>query len=554
MLFIAALPHIVHAQIPAFPGAEGYGSYSKGGRGGDIIIVSNLNDSGPGSLRSAVEKDGPRTVLFETAGIIDLKSPLVFSDPYITIAGQTAPEPGITIRGERVKLQTNHVIIRFIRFRPGDYLKGTSVDWGSLDALDIGLEDSDDVHDIIIDHCSFSWAMDENIGIWHYSNNITIQNSIISEGLHFPKQHPKTGKGLLIGLFSNRISILKNLFAHNYERNPFMNANGHLDFRNNIIYNAGVRVMRFNNGKGRLQTVNIVNNVMIHGPETEYSNEIQIIRNSKDLYNGKIFIEGNQSDLNPQFNSDNWKMVIDQLTLDQFSSEALSSSEFPVENTNTLPTNELYNTLQSDIGATLPVRDQIDERILLNLEHKEGRYISRPEQLFGWPYFKETTQSFDPDNHWQKKYDIDLSNPAEAHADYNKNGYTNLEEFLNRTHPYEDETEWKRIGNLNNNIFTSAFDLTGQTTGDETTVDLQSNYPNPFNGTTNIPLSIKSTGFYELDILNSIGQRVAELASSTLVPGEYHYAWNANGFPSGVYFVKLSGRGKTTLQKIVLIK
>lgn len=554
LFIIFVLPGTALSQTLAFPGAEGYGSYSKGGRGGDIMVISNLEDSGPGSLREAVEREGARTILFETGGIIDLKSPLVISNPFITIAGQTAPEPGITIRGERVQIQTNHVIVRFVRFRPGDYLQGKEVDWSSLDAVDIGLENSDEVHDIIFDHCSFSWAMDENIGIWHQSNNITIQNSMISEGLHYPRLHPKTGKALLIGLNADRISILKNLFAHNYQRNPYMNANGHLDFRNNIIYNGGDRIMRFNNAMGQLQTVNVVNNVLIQGPESKYMYEIYIRRTSNGIYNGKIFVKGNLSDQNPQFKDNNWRMVVDEETLSPFPGSARSSTEFPVENTQTLPPENLYNTLHSNIGATLPSRDQVDDRILHNVQLKEGRYIAQPSQLFGWPRLTETRQNMDPDNGWQRQYEIDLFNPAEANADYNGNGFTNLEEFLNKTDPYNDETEWKRIGNINETGLFTTFGDVNQSMGEETSLELEVNYPNPFNSTTNIPFTVKSTAFYELDILNSIGQRVARLANSTLVPGEYQYVWNADGFPSGVYFVKLTGQGYSKLQKVVLIK
>ncbi|MEX1268585.1 MAG: T9SS type A sorting domain-containing protein [Balneolaceae bacterium] len=561
---LLTLPVVVQAQVPAFPGAEGYGSYSKGGRGGKLLIVTNLNDSGPGSLRDAVEREGPRTILFEVGGIIDLTSSLVISDPYISIAGQSAPDPGITIRGHQLAVQTHDVVVRFIRFRPGDYLKNkeAEVDWASLDAVDIGLEGSDDVHDIIFDHCSFSWAMDENIGIWHNSKNITIQNSIISEGLHNPRLNPQTGKALLIGMLSDSISILKNLFAHNYERNPFMNANGHLDFRNNIIYNGGDRVLRFNSGSGRLQTVNLVNNVVLEGPESSYSHEIQIRLNSNDIYNGKIYAVGNLSDRNPRYNSNNWRMVINQQSRTPFPRNARSLKEFSTENTETLPPENLFEVLDSNIGATLPARDQVDERIIHDVEHKTGEYAASPGQLFGWPVMAKTYRKIDADSSWQRQHNINLFNPEEAGDDYNKNGYTNLEEFLNETDPHQDQTDWKRIGILATAMDFSPASIQGEGQGENSTGEEQddeepafrANYPNPFNSTTNIPFRVKSATAYTLEVINSTGQRVAILASSTLVPGDYRYTWNADNYPSGVYFVRLSWPGHSKIQKAVLVK
>lgn len=552
-------PGNVQGQIPAFPGAEGYGSYAKGGRGGELIIVSNLNNSGPGSLRDAVERKGPRTILFEVGGIIDLESTLTIANPFITIAGQTAPEPGLTIRGHQLSVQTHDVVVRFIRFRPGDYLKakGKDVDWGSLDAVDIGLEDSDEVHDIIFDHCSFSWAMDENIGIWHHSKNVTIQNSIISEGLHYNRLHPTTGKALLIGLFSDQISIIKNLFAHNYERNPFMNSNGHLDFRNNIIYNGGDRVLRFNSGSGQEQTVNLVKNVIIEGPESDYTNEIQIRLNSNDIYNGKIFADKNLTDQNTRFNEDNWRMVINQQSLKPFPPQkARSYVQFPVKNTTTLPAEDLYNTLRQNIGVTLPQRDHVDERILHDVEHKTGKYVASPQQTFGWPKHDETKQKLDVGSVWQKQHNIDLFNPEDANADYNSNGYSNLEEFINNTDPHNDQTSWNYIGNIGSGDFSIA--STDQSRLEEPAGEksplLQPNFPNPFNSTTNIPFTVHSTATYNLEIINSTGQRVATLATATLVPGEYQYIWNADAFPSGVYFVRLKWPGETKIQKVVLVK
>ena len=550
-------------QLPAFPGAEGFGAYSEGGRGGDIIKVTNLNDSGPGSLREAVNSEGPRIIVFEVAGTITLDSTLTLSNPYITIAGQSAPPPGITIRGEQVKIETNNVVIRFIRFRPGNYneRRPEGTDWNGMDAVDIGKEDSDEVHDIILDHCSFSWATDENIGIWYSSRNVTIQNSIISEPLHlFPEheQYPYPGQGLLIGLNSTNISILRNFFAHNYERHPYMNANGQLDFRNNIIYNAGQRVAHFQNAAGKKQTVNFVHNYIKPGYDSRYDAEVEIRRTSKSrMFNGKLFIEGNISEGRPNIvNHDNWGMVIDQEERFAYPDTIRSDIEFSTVETNTLPANELMEKILPSTGAFLPARDPIDDRLLYDVANETGRLISTPSDVFGWVTKEEVYREIDPQKSWQTTFNIDLSNPDEAHADFNNNGYTNIEEFLNGTNPRKDES-----GRWITDIYTptgssggvgifSSGDINYQPHG----FKVHQNYPNPFSDRTTIQISVDEIDTYKLEIFNVIGQRVDLLLESRLHPGDYEMRWNAERLPSGIYFIRLSSSDDFQVNKTNLIK
>lgn len=561
LLFGLSIALPIQAQIPAFPGAEGYGSYSKGGRGGELIIVSNLNDSGPGSLREAVNHEGPRTILFETAGIIDLDSTLVISNPYITIAGQSAPRPGITIRGEQIQIQTHNVIIRFLRFRPGDYnpRHPDGVDWNGMDAIDIGLDDSENVFNIILDHCSFSWATDENIGIWDASRNITIQNSIISEPLHhFPEheQYPYPGQGLLIGSTATNISILKNVFVHNYERHPYMNANGHLDFRNNLIYNAGRTVGRFHNALGVTQTVNYVNNMIIPGPNSKYEHEIYIrLTSGPKFYNGKIYLDGNISQGQTARNLDNWRMVVDEETGEPFSREAQSESEFGDPNAVTLSAGDLPDILIPKAGAYLPLRDQVDSRLARDIQNGTGKLISQPIEVFGWPKYDPVYREFDPDNRWQNQYNIDLTNHTEANADYNGNGYTNIEEFLNGTDPLNDqsflsihETRPPETANVSA-ISTFSDNLSGQSG-----IHLYQNYPNPFNNQTKFHVVVENTDQYRFEIFNSIGQRVGLLVNSTLMPGSYELIWNPNNLPSGVYYARFSSTTGSETIGVVLLK
>ncbi|CAN0599794.1 unnamed protein product, partial [Laminaria digitata] len=162
-----------------------------GGRNGRLIFVTNTNNSGPGSLRSAVDVEEPRTIVFKTSGIIDLLSPIVIKHPYVTIAGQSSPGKGICLRGNTLVVNSHDVVLRYLRVRPGDIEYDKPKNWDAVDGITIMNPDLDrSVYNIIVDHCSISWAVDENVGIWHDSHDITIQHSIISEALNSSK-HPK---------------------------------------------------------------------------------------------------------------------------------------------------------------------------------------------------------------------------------------------------------------------------------------------------------------------------------------------------------------------------
>ena len=225
------------SQLPAFPGAEGFGATTPGGRGGKIIKVTNLNDSGPGSLRQALQYDAPAIIIFTTGGIINLRTKLYITSPFVTIAGQTAPGDGICIRGNGIAIQTHDVVLRYLKVRPGEIDFGPKNKWDNIDAISLGSASSK-VYNVVLDHCSLSWAVDEVIGMWHDVRNVTVQHCTISEALH-TSRHPKGyhGMGLLAGEKTANVSLHHNLFAHNNDRNPLLYTQGVVDFRNNVIYN-----------------------------------------------------------------------------------------------------------------------------------------------------------------------------------------------------------------------------------------------------------------------------------------------------------------------------
>jgi pectate lyase len=274
-IFIALLiSSNVAFSFPAFPGAEGFGSNSIGGRGGQVIKVTNLNDSGLGSLRAAVTTLGSRIIIFEVSGIINLKSGLDITKPYLTIAGETSPG-GILITGYTTMLNTHDVIIRHLRFRVGSHrvTDGSNADPETLDSFTIWGNTipgggGNDAYNIIIDHCSFGWGVDETFSTSYNARDITVQWSIVSEGLSHAG-HPKGehSKGILFsGKWSpdTKVSLHHSYIAHNRDRNPLVSGPEPVfaDIRNNVIYNwyHALSVGFQENGRG-----NLVNNYMKPG-------------------------------------------------------------------------------------------------------------------------------------------------------------------------------------------------------------------------------------------------------------------------------------------------
>jgi pectate lyase len=227
-------------KLPVFPGAEGFGCGTPGGRGGQVITVTNLNDAGAGSLRAALESGGRRFVVFEVSGTIDVREQIVVDDPYLTVAGQTAPGGGITLKAADgnvsglIDIRTHDVVIRYMRFRTG---APPSVTGENLDGVNIW----EDGHDVVIDHDSFSWAVDENVSTWDGAHDITFSWNIIAQGLR-ESTHPdgEHSKGLLVsGDATENISVHHNLFAHNTARNPQVTSPGLIQVVNNVIYDYG---------------------------------------------------------------------------------------------------------------------------------------------------------------------------------------------------------------------------------------------------------------------------------------------------------------------------
>jgi len=425
--------------VPAFPGAEGFGAQAAGGRGGKVLFVTNLNDSGPGSLREAVNADGPRTVIFRVSGTIALKSPLVIRKPYITIAGQTAPGEGICLKDQALGIAAEQVIVRYLRCRPGDNTKAES------DALSISSG-----RDIIVDHCSASWSVDETLSASTGGKlgNVTVQWCIISESLDNSTHHkgPHGYGSLIRGGWGNGYTYHHNLYAHHHARLPRPgNYNGRdkdpdgfiFDFRNNVIYNWAGSAAGYNadgsNGTDSITKMNFVGNYYKAGV-----NSTGNLAFSESTRSAKAYFYGNA--MNGAYPGDPWLLV----TWSKFSPKDLEayiqSEPIPVPPVVTDDAMTAYTRVLADAGAVLPRRDAVDERIVNEVKTGTGKIIDHEEQVGGWPELKSAEPPADGDgdgmpDEWEKQHGLDAATAADGNADADGDGYTNLEEYLNGVKP-----------------------------------------------------------------------------------------------------------------------
>ncbi|HUS36568.1 MAG TPA: hypothetical protein VM680_14545 [Verrucomicrobiae bacterium] len=396
----------------AFPGAEGYGAYAKGGRGGKVLFVTNLNDSGPGSLRDAIETKGPRTVIFRVSGIIETKG-LTIREPYITIAGQTAPGDGICIKksgSDAAALEvsgTHDVIIRFLRIRAGN-------NTGQFRGESFRASDSEN---FIIDHCSASWGNPQTLTAGGALDRYTVQWCIIGEGNNKQRHAFSTGVG------GDRSTWHHNLFAHMQSRVPrFGDITVQCDFRNNVIYDWGHGA-----GYGDLRTINYVNNYLRPGPSTT-QRPPAFIADPKVILPASIYVDGNIIVGKPDVVRDNWKGILGDRSLQ-------SSKPFPAPPVQTQSAAEAYELVLKHAGATRPKRDSVDGRIVTNARNGTGKIINDESEVGGWPAYSsgeppvDTAKDGLPDE-WKKAHGLKLDDPNLANT-VNADGYTTLEVYLN---------------------------------------------------------------------------------------------------------------------------
>ena len=357
---------LIKSNIPAFPGAEGGGMYTPGGRGGKVIVVTSLEDSGPGTLREACETGGARIIVFNVAGVIRLKSPISVRAPYVTIAGQTAPGDGVCIAGESFWVDTHDVVVRHMRFRRGE----TKV-WHRDDSFG-----GNPIGNIMIDHCSCTWGLDENISFYRHmydpsegqyeskdlklpTVNVTIQNTISAKALDTYNH----AFGSTLG--GENCAFMRNLWASNSGRNPSVGWNGVFNFVNNVVFNW---VHRSSDGGDYTAMFNMINNYYKPGPATPKNNTVgcRILKpeagRSKLNYKvyGRVYADGNVMEGYPEITKDNWNggiQIESQPNTAGYTENMRSYEPFAMPYIKITSANDAYDYVTKHVGANIPCRD-----------------------------------------------------------------------------------------------------------------------------------------------------------------------------------------------------
>jgi hypothetical protein len=464
----AARPNdLPQSDIPVFPGAEGGGAHSFGGRGGKVYVVTSLADSGPGTLRWACEQGGARIIVFNVSGIIRIKSPLMIRAPYITIEGQSAPGMGVCVAGESVWINTHDVVIRYMRFRRGETNVGRRDD--SLGGNPVG--------NILIDHCSTSWGLDENMSIYRHmfdpgdgskeeklgTVNVTISNCIYSESLDVWNHAFGSTTG------GENSLLIRNLWADNTGRNPSVGWNGIYNFANNVIFNWVHRSM---DGGDYTAKFNIINNYFQPGPATPKDSNVghRILKPEsgrsklKERVFGMAYVNGNIMEGFPKITADNWAggVQVDELPdAGPYKDYMKWNKPFPMPEAKIMSATDARAFVLTNAGATLPVRDAVDNRIVAQVRtgkitYKEGvklpetqfkhrrlpidsykiGIITEPSQVGGYPDYKGTPYQ-DSDNDgipdaWETAHGLNAKNASDSAAmAKDGSGYSNIEVYLN---------------------------------------------------------------------------------------------------------------------------
>lgn len=436
--------------VKAFPTAEGFGANAVGGRGGRVIEVTNLDDSGPGSLRAAMEASGSRIVVFRVSGTITLTNAIRVRTPYLTVAGQTSPA-GVEIKGSGQPEGdwgvwcvngAHNIVLRHLRVRIGGNMKH---DAGN-NLLFYGTAEPG-VRDVIVDHCSVSWGSDTQLD-WYgsYLDRATFQWNIIGEC--FMGQHIGGNRA------PKNITLHHNLYANLGSRTPLMQHADVFDFRNNVIYNwSGNNASVF--GQFALNSSafgNIVNNLWLAGPESGYpylnvgnGGPVRIDGKPAEAGGTKLYLAGNWGPRAPTGSSNDWTghgvntwdfyefkhdgstHLVDQAQYD-------AGKPFAVPPVGLDAVSKLLDKVLATVGAGRPSRDEVDERIVKSVRDNTG--TSRAPTTGPWPIFpSEVAPPSDSDHDgmpdgWEKEHGL---NPHDARdgAAFATNGYTNVENYLN---------------------------------------------------------------------------------------------------------------------------
>ena len=434
-------------RLPAFPGAQGFGANTPGGRGGRVLEVTNLDADGPGSLQAACRARGPRIVVFRVGGII--QGPVHVTEPFLTIAGQTAPGDGICLKDGPLNVETHDVVIRHIRVRPGDSPLGYTPEHRDCIQL-YGLPDTP-CHDVIVDHCSGSWGTDENFQAFGDTHNVTFQWCISSESLH-DSLHPEGphGKGMIIGCRNATITVHHCLLAHHADRNPLIICKRRkepctFDVRNNVIYRQG---RSFSQAYGNLW-LNYVGNYLKVREPLDPCTRFGVLANNPwpECGQVRIYVRDNIWPWRNDGEQDEWGIVHafvnGKRTYTRFGKRVSEPVAAPAVTTE--PAEAAYESVLGFAGCTRPARDVVDARIVSEVRAGTGSFIDSQNEVGGWPVYASGTSLADADHdgmpdRWEEQYGLVPKDAGDGPKDADGDGYTNVEEFLNETDPRKPDT------------------------------------------------------------------------------------------------------------------
>jgi hypothetical protein len=414
----------------AFPGAEGPGRHAAGGRGGRVLAVTNLADDGPGSLRAAVDASGPRTVIFRVDGTIRLSRPLVVRHGRITIAGQSAPGDGVTLRDQPLIIAADDVVVRYMRSRLGDE-SGVEADAVSIDSG----------RHIVLDHLSASWSIDETLSVASRYEppdkgpyDVTVQWCLIAESLD-RSRHAKGAHGygtLVRGAYGARIGFHHNLWAHHRARGP-RPGNYHpesvdpvgplVEFRSNVFYNWGGAFSGYDADKAQHITYSFVDNAYVRGPQSTGS-----LAFSEENALARAFFAGNTMD--GVLPADPWSLVAGG---DARGYRLTTAPQIGVVAREDAASS--FSRVLDGAGASLR-RDGADARVVQSVRERNGRHIDSQGDVGGWPALRQGVAPPDGDGDgmpdaWERRHGLDSATSRDGGADRDGDGYTNLEEYLN---------------------------------------------------------------------------------------------------------------------------
>lgn len=517
---------LIASDVPYYE-THGFGTQTEGGLSGNVIRVTNLSNYGTGSLRQAIEASGARLVVFEVGGVIDLEmSNINVRNPYLTVAGQTAPNPGITLIKGDLNVRTHDVVIQHLAARPGDAGQPKMSGW-EPDGLGTS---GNDAYKVVFDHCSATWAVDENLSVsgpgdsdpMTSSHDVTLYKCLIAECLsnstHAKGEH---SKGTLLHDGVANVSIIGCLYAHNKARNPYYKGNSWAIFVNNVIYNSGTYCVHMADYGTSSSTIigqsygALVGNIWIKGVNSSSHPFVAAVKNREC---GQIYLEDNilkdrtGADVEAV---DNYIKLLDSPPLWPDGLVAKPAIE------------AIYNVLQT-AGSRAGDRDLIDARIIQSVIDGTGGIIDSQDELGGYPSYTLTTRNIEvPEGKEARRAWLD-SLSAAIDTDYSLDTFPLDSLICTLDIKEQQRSQVYRIYSIN--------------------------YPNPFNQLTTIKYHLTKSNKVTIKICNLTGQEIETLVNRYQTAGEYELKWIADGLPSGIYFYRLQSGEYSETKKLILQK